>query len=189
VYYKDAAQLHVWRGLPESPEVLRSSSAGDVRALAISDDGSLVAVAADSGITMHSEAGALVIASGDFSALAFLPGSRDLLAAEPGLDRVLRITGEGFTEFAGTAQGVAAPQGLAASRDGKHIAVAGAQGTLILNSSSGAAVASAPCECSFTTAQSLKGDAVFLITAVDGGQWVLDIEGAEARLVYAGARQ
>ncbi len=111
VYSEETARLVVWSGLPERSTVLRDEKRGElgegVRALAVSDGGPLV-VAHSGGRLLRLDASGAAVwhASDDIAALAFIPESRVLLAADRIQNAVLRIDEGGTSALLSAADGL-----------------------------------------------------------------------------------
>src|SRR5207249_985241 len=86
LWSRDAQKIQVWKGLPDQPSLYKEIDNSGLTALAVSDDGDVVAAATDAGLILASAGN--TVAAGSFSSLAFLPGTHDLAAAEQALDQV-----------------------------------------------------------------------------------------------------
>jgi hypothetical protein len=183
-YSKDASRIQVWRGVPDAPALAWEIAAGDVQALAISADGGQVAAAGPAGVTIYSESSTKLAIGGDFTAVVFLPGTHEILAAERDSCRLVGATG--LEACAGRARPATS---LAVSRDGTTLAVAGEAQLTLVQLRDLKSAASIECESKPSGVTPVDSDTGFLVTATDGSLWVLDFDSGEPRLVFAGGAQ
>jgi DNA-binding beta-propeller fold protein YncE len=199
LYRKDSALLQVLSGLPSAPAVDRnidlSALSGSLTALAVSEDGAAVLVAASGadGGFVYRIAGqgiaAPILAASQVSALAFsIKG--DAAAADTGnntLWLIANVVGAaGATPLAGFADGVEAPAGVAFSEDGSTAYVANAKSNtvLVLDVAGGPPRASWQCSCVLTTLQAVGNGAFRLTDSLGEALWFLDTARAEPLLVF-----
>jgi hypothetical protein len=196
---RDAA-IQIVTGLPHAPTIRREidasvAGAGAPGPVAVSDDGEIVAAAFaldGQGILMlfTAEGPRQLAVSGVVSALAFRPGSRDLLAADQTNALVYAIHGvDGspcYRILATAMEGVSSPVAVEFSADGARAFVAdpGAGGILVLDAGSGGA-ALLPCQGAPTGLHRLNGNSVFRLNEISAGPlYVLDASGARPRIVF-----
>ncbi len=167
VWNRDAGKIQVWKGLPDQPSLYKEIEASGLSALAVSDDGDAVAAANDGGLFLAGAGKAL--AAGNFSGLAFLPGTHDLAAAEQSLDQVLMIrkvdSDTDTVQLAGNQDGVSQPIAVAFSADARKLIVANLRGRLVLSIDlESRAVTATPCDCEAEGLYRAQGNAVFRLT-------------------------
>jgi hypothetical protein len=187
LWTRETHTIQVWKGLPSQPSLYKAIEVSELTALAVSDDGDAVAAATESGLLLAGTERTL--ASGNFTGLAFLPGTHDLAAAEQSLDQVSlfrKIDSESDAVQLATSQdGVAQPVALAFSSDGLKLIVANLRGqsVLMIDLDSRAIVAT-PCDCQADGLYQAQGNAVFRLT--NGSQDLIalfDGDSAEPRVL------
>jgi hypothetical protein len=167
LWTRDAHRIQLWKGLPDHPSLYKEIETAELTALAVSDDGDAVAAATEAGLVL---AGAgRTLASGNFSGLAFLPGTHDLAAAERSLDQVLLISkvdsDPDTAQLASIQDGVAQPVALAFSADARKLIVANLRGRSVLSIDlESRAVLVTPCECQADGLYRAQGNSVFRLT-------------------------
>jgi hypothetical protein len=162
---QSTGKIQLWRGLPDVP-ALESEIASEATALAVSDDGAIAAVRGDGAYSLDSEE-AKLLASGEFSAIAFRPRTRELAAAGRFSDTVVSLRpGGGAVTIASTDDGIAEPVGLQFSGDGAKLVIANLRGrsaTIVdLRSQSRATI---PCDCNPELVSAAAANGVFRITS------------------------
>jgi hypothetical protein len=178
-YDRAGGRIRVVTGLPREAILAREIDiAGEVRKLALSDDGLAVAAAFDDRVMVFGPDSARILtAPQSASAMAFRSGSRDLLVA----DREAYLVREGETTLLGAVDG---PVAIAASRDGNRAFLASASEVRIIEIATGAATA-VPCGCEPRELAPLAGNAVFRLTdPASGAVWLLDADRDEPAVLF-----
>jgi hypothetical protein len=180
LYYRQAKQVEILVGLPDEPSrqgrVDLVGMPGVLTALAVSDDGKVLAAASSQG-----DSGALFAAGpgqelrqagplGRASALSFLNDSQDLLVADIGRNEVVRIRniqqGAEWTVLASRQDGLNQPAAVAASRDNRTaFAVDSADRRIAWMPLSGGPVEFVDCPCTPTGLNALAQGSVFRLTS------------------------
>lgn len=131
-----------------------------------------------------------------FGGMAFLPGADSALLADAGANTVLEashVAGNlSLAQIAGEGDGVANPVAVAASADGRWVAVANGTGlsVLRLDLTGQTAPRHAVCRCSPTQLEPLAGNAAFRLTEPGSGTvWAFDGNGSAPRVVFLPAEQ
>jgi WD40 repeat protein len=137
IYSRANNSVQIWKGLPADPSLLREMDSPAITALAISDDGALVAVTNDSGIQLlGGDQPRQLAPGGPYGALSFLKNSHDLAAADQQLNQIILIgradTDAQLSTLAGAQDGIAQPIAVAFSLDGQKLVVANAANSSIL---------------------------------------------------------
>lgn len=174
-------------GLPSAPSaraVDLSALPGAPRALAVSDDGTAILAATESGlflVTAHGEIRPLP-APGPVTALAFLPGSRDALAVGAGAVGLLSdVAGDAaWRTLAALDENFGEPLAVAAA--GSRALVAGSRAVAAIDIASGE-LSALPCSCEVTTLARLAGDSFRITPASASPVWMVS-GGPEARLLF-----
>ncbi len=196
LYYRRARQVEIVTGLPDhgaSPgRIDLAGLPGMLTALAVSDDGKALAAAASQGsANSRSASGTLFVGSpgqdlhpvgplGNASALAFLPGTHDLLVADSGrgeVDLVRNATaGANWTVLASGRDGLGQPVAVAASSDNRTVfAVSSGDSRIAWIPLSGGPVEFVNCSCTPTGLDALAAGSVFRITSASSAPlFVLD---------------
>ncbi|MEX2299375.1 MAG: hypothetical protein WD733_00485 [Bryobacterales bacterium] len=190
LYHREAKRVETLTGLPDEPGLLGridlASVPGMLTALAVSDDGKALAVAASDG-----ESGSLFIAAPDgdlrlvgpvgrATALAFLNDADDLLVADAGRSEIVRIrnfsAGAEWTVLASRQDGIGQPVAVGATRDNTAaFAVSASDRRIARLPLNGAAVSFVDCPCNPTGLDALAPGSVFRLTAAsDAPLYVLD---------------
>jgi hypothetical protein len=168
LWARESNRIQIWKGLPDSPSLYKEIEIAELTALAVSDDGDAVAAATEAGLVL---AGAgRTLASGNFSGLAFVPGTHDLAAAEQSLDQVLLIgkvdSDPDTTQLASSQDGVAQPVALAFSADARKLMVANLREKSVLSIDlESHAVLVTPCDCQADGLYRAQGNSVFRLTS------------------------
>jgi hypothetical protein len=137
-----------------------------MRAFAVSDDASAVIGSAEGGLVLITSDGERLISGGDFTAVAFLRGSLDAVAAESALDQVMMFRNLALASvLAGPSEGVARAVALGISADHRKLFVAnGGTESLLRIDLETRHASKIVCECKPSVLQPLRGNAVFRIT-------------------------
>jgi sugar lactone lactonase YvrE len=185
LYDRQARQVEILTGLPETSanqgRIDLTGMPGMLTALAVSDDGKVLAAASSQATGSRSESGTLFVSSpgenlhpvgplGRASALSFLNDSQDLLVADIGRNEVVRVrnprTGAEWTVLASRQDGLDQPVAVAASRDNSTaFAVSAADNKIAWIPLSGGAVEFVDCPCKPTGLNALTSGSVFRITS------------------------
>ena len=192
LYDRGRREVEVLAGLPRQPHSLYSVSlaglGGVLTALAVSDDGA-VALAAFSNengsgeiyrlqreVASHAGTASRAAAAGRVVHMAFVPQSRDALAADYASGQVLMLKDggrQGTHTVAGRSDGVRAPVAVEASTGGSIFVVNEGSGTLVVIASEGASPSLFSCGCVATGLERLKDPDSFRLTTGGGVQAVL----------------
>ena len=168
VYYSDPGIVEVWASLPGSPRLaFRKRTEPRLRALAVSDDASAVLGAEETGALILITAGTeRLIVTGEYTAVAFLGGGLDAVAADVAADHVLVLRNLAVSSvLAGPSDGVAGPVALGISADNRKLVVANSRPqSLVQIELESRQVSKMTCDCKPGFMQRLRGNAVFLIT-------------------------
>ena len=179
-YHRQARQVEIVTGLPDEPNLAGrvdlSSVPGMVTALAVSDDGKALAIAASEGGN-----GSLFVAAPDAdvrlvgplgraNALAFVNDAGDLLVADAGRSEIVRIrnfsAGAEWTVLASRQDGLDQPVAVGITRDNTTVfAVSASDRRIARMPLSGGAISFVDCPCSPTGLHALAPGAVFRLTA------------------------
>jgi hypothetical protein len=195
-YYRAAARLRVWTGLPERAALLTDLEVFppdvDKFAMAVSDDGQTVA-ALVAGKLIRLDIGATVDGGASYAAIAFRPGSRDLAVADAANDRILlftdMMTAGVAAPLAGADKGIAGPAALMFSRDGKRLVVANHSKESLWNMDLEKGTAAAlDCACRPDGLYPAAGNAVFRLgESAKGNLSLYDGDSEEPRIVLVSA--
>ncbi len=195
-YYRAAARLRVWTGLPERAALLTDLEVfppeGAPFAMAVSDDGQ-AAAALVAGKLIRMDIGAAIDGGASYAALAFRPGTRDLAVADAANDRILLFTdmttAGAPTPLAGVDEGIAGPAALAFSRDGKQLVVANhSKESLWSMALESKTVTALDCGCRPDGLYPAAGNAVFRLSdSVKGNLSLYDGDSEEPRIVLVSA--
>ena len=196
IYDRPASRITVLKGLPDDPKVSWSAALdalpGELAALAVRDDGGeAMAAAGGSLITVARGGDWRHIASVDGAVrLSYLNDSSDAVYVDAGRKRMhlLRRSEGGISviPLAGEADGLAAPEALALSRDNRRAFVANSDPAqvLVVDLRTGL-IESTPCSCAVTGVTPLAGNAVFQISSTKNqAVCVFDGTRSEPRLSY-----
>jgi hypothetical protein len=192
LYYRDEMQVRIVTGLPGETEPKTSidlrSVPGVLTALAVSDDGETLVIAAsqgDDGSVFAAGPGEgihLVGPLGRASSIAFLSDSPDVLIADAGRSEILRIanvkTSAGWTVLATRRDGLDQPVAVAVSRDNQTaFAVSPADRKIALLPLNGGPIELMDCRCTPTGLHALASGSVFLLTGTSSSPiYLLDAE-------------
>jgi hypothetical protein len=184
VFSRSSGKVQIWRGLPGDPAV-QHEIASDSSVLAVADDGTLAAVQSD-GIYWIESGGAKLVAAGDYSAIAFRPGTRDLAATGTFSDTVIVIgAGGGSSTLAAADAGISEPVALAFSSDGATLVIANRRGrsAVVVDIAAGTATAVA-CGCTPSVVAPAAARGVFRLTGSTGDGVVFLHAGSAAPRVF-----
>jgi len=190
IYSRESNSVQTWRGLPGEPVLANETASSAISALAVSDDGNVVAVANDTGVQLLSaDQPRLVATGGSYRSLAFVKNSHDLAAGDQQLNQIILIsradTDAQVSTLAGAKNGVGQPIALAFSMDGQKLIVANAADSSVLvldiNSHAGSVLQLDRKPDGLYRAQ---GNAVFRLTnSLDDQIVLLDGDADEPRLL------
>jgi hypothetical protein len=203
LYHRESKQAEILTGFPDQPSregnMDLAGLPGVLTALAVSDDGQLLAAAASQG-SSRSESGALYAGSpgedlrpvgplGRAAALSFFNDSQDLLIADAGRSEVIRVrnihAGAEWTVLASQQDGIRQPSAVAASRDNNTAFAADVAGRRVAwIPLAGGPVEFADCPCKPTQLSALAAGSVFRLTPASSAPlYMLDAqrEGPSAR--------
>jgi hypothetical protein len=193
---RDAQTIQIWTGLPDQPSLARQVAAVDLSALAVSDDGTLLAGANASSVFLLGGDQPKVIANGGPYALTFLKDSHDLAIADQTADQISLLTqpdGDMKTQaLAGSADGVAQVTALAVSGDGTVLVAANLRGKSVLSIDLGSKLSTlTQCDCQAEGLYRAQGNAVFRLTnSLDNPISVFDGDtGPRVVIIPAGGAQ
>lgn len=153
---------------------------GLITSMAVSDDGSTVAIGTSNGQT-----GSLFLANPGTPprlaaslqhpvSIAFLHNSADAIVADDVQNTIYYLSGGQAYGIASAAEGVAAPVGVAASNDNQRVFVANSQsGSVMTIALSGSAPAAVYCTCTLTGLYPTSTDSVFRLTDFTGSPILL----------------
>jgi hypothetical protein len=193
---RDAQTIQIWTGLPDQPALARQVAAVDLSALAVSDDGTLLAGANASSVFLIGGDQPKVIANGGPYALTFLKDSHDLAIADQTADQISLLTqtdGDIKTQaLAGSADGVAQVAALAVSGDGAVLVAANLRGKSVLTIDLASKLSTlTQCDCQAEGLYRAQGNAVFRLTnSIDNPISVFDGDtGPRVVIIPAGGAQ
>jgi hypothetical protein len=164
-------RLQVWRNLPGSPELVRNVETADVRQLAVSDDGAVVAAVTEAGAVILGDDTRTPLSIAAVRAISFLPNGHDLAIAEAESIQLIRSvdTEPEMSQLASAADGVAEPAALAVSADGRTLLVANTREASVLSIElESRSVKRIECESTPEGLFRLRGNAVFRLTGMSG---------------------
>lgn len=188
--------IELWGGLPDRPERARSwaTPSPEVSRIAVSDDGSMVAVLASGRVSILGPGSqqAELDASG-LTDIFFLSDSQTLLAADGAANRVLswnKVSEPGAYSVAATEkEGVLSPVALNITEDERTLVVLTAQSVVLIDRNSGRSEALPLDGIAADGLWRATGNAVFLLTSsARNGLWMLDADAAAARLFAVAGR-
>lgn len=197
-YSRGSSKALLIQGLPSAARVEALTLPPGVSDARVSDAGGiLAAVPATDGATAikvlapGSATAQPVTVLSRFGGMAFLPGSDSAVLADAAANTVLQashLTGNlSLAQLAGESDGVANPAAVAASADGRWVAVANGNGSSVLrlDLASQTAPLRALCRCTPTELEPLAGNLAFRITEPGSGTvWAFDGNGPEPRIVF-----
>jgi hypothetical protein len=166
-------RIQVWTGLPDSPALVREVAADEVTLLSVADDGAALAAKTAGGTLLWDGESSRAIA--DASAIAFVPGSHDVVIADEGGNRVTAVRGAETEVLATEKDGVAGVVAFAIASDGRTVAAANERGrSVAMVNMSTREVSLAACDCTPREVLTLGGDRLFAVRAANGGVKLLD---------------
>ncbi len=199
-FNRDTGAITVVKNLPDAPETAwraaASSLPGPVSAMAVSDDGTTVLVAAGNegrSSVMVLTAGhgwRYVAGAGMPVSLGFLANRPDGLIADGAASEVFLVrdpaNSAAIRVVAGPGEGVSSPIAVAVARDNSKVAVVNAgAGGIVVVALDGAAVTKMACHCSPTGIERLNGNLVFRIREAEGAPLrVFDGDAPQPRLLF-----
>jgi hypothetical protein len=199
LYYPEAQAVSVLTGLPDAPVVSWSLEApylaGGLGALAVSDGGSavLIAAAGDQSpvwlLTPATGARFLSYVSSSPS-LAFLSKSSDAVIADAGNNTVVLVrdpAGQAeTTRIGGAAEGLSRPVAVAVTADNRRVLVANAAPAGVVSLSlAGEEPLALTCNCVVTGLERLAGGVTFRLSAPgESPLWLLDAASSPPRIVF-----
>ena len=199
LYYPEAQAVSVLTGFPDAPAVSWSVEApylaDGLGALAVSDEGSAVLIAAagdQSPVWLLTPAtGARFLSHVSSSpSLAFLSKSSDAVVADAGNSTVVLVrdpAGQAeTTQIGGAAEGLSRPIAVAVTADNRRVLVANAaSGGVVSLSLAGEAPLALPCDCEVTGLERLAGGVTFRLSAPGQSPlWLLDAASSPPRVVF-----
>jgi hypothetical protein len=166
---RDAQTIQVWTGLPDQPSLARQVPAVDLSALAVSDDGTLLAGANGWSVFLIGSGQTKTLTAGGPYALTFLKDAHDLAIADQTSDQISLLTqvdGDMKTQaLAGSSDGVAQVTALAMSGDGAVLVAANLRGKSVLTIDlTSKASTLTQCDCQAEGLYRAQGNAVFRLT-------------------------
>jgi hypothetical protein len=191
--YSGAPGVQLLKGLPADPTVAGTADLsglpGELGAVAVSDDGALLAAAGGSLFAVAPGGDPVPIPfTGQASSIVFAAGTRDALVAgrEDNQIALLRdVTGRAeYRLLAGANDGIDSPVGLAISGRRALVASAG-NGAITIIGMDGGAAASVACGCEVTGLERLNGASLFRVSEMGAGPlWMLDDGAGDPRLLF-----
>ena len=199
LYYPEAQAVSVLTGFPDAPAVSWSLAApylaGGLGALAVSDEGSavLIAAAGDQSpvwlLTPASGARFLSYVSSSPS-LAFLSKSSDAVVADAGNSTVVLVrdpAGQAeTTQIGGAAEGLSRPVAVTVTADNRRVLVANsAPASVVSLSLAGEEPLALTCNCVVTGLERLARGVTFRLSAPgESPLWLLDAASSPPRIVF-----
>jgi hypothetical protein len=195
LYNRAAGTVDVLRGLPDAPSSAGRVAVGDgtnLTAMAVSDDGTLVLAATDSGAVVAYAAGEsrFVTALPQVNAVAFLRSSHDAVVCDAQQKAVylLRDAGGGgeIRQLASEKDGLGHPVAVVVSKDGGKVWVADSSGQFVLEMDvTGGGNRTIACPCTPSRLRPLLGENVFQLTDAGAGPiWILDAGSPDPRVLF-----
>jgi DNA-binding beta-propeller fold protein YncE len=189
-YHSDTGTLEVVSGLPDAPAASFTLTLPLARTLSVSDDAALVAIATGDSVVLTAADGTSSTLPITAAALAFLPGSQDLLVADSGANQLVLVSGGVPQTLAGRGDGVAAPVAVAVSDDGARAFVANAAGGIVTVGIAGGECAVVAPGLVVSGFNRLNGNSLFRVTELSSGPvWILDGGSTGPRLFFIPAIQ
>ncbi|HWC00660.1 MAG TPA: hypothetical protein VG672_28330 [Bryobacteraceae bacterium] len=185
-FYRQASgMVQVVTGLPDAPVLARELAVAgadqDLAALAINDDGQILAVGLEdaTNLLLWRPGGNTTVPLPDrIRAIAFRPHTRDVAVATANNQVLLLADLSGQSQpavVAGSDEGVAAPVALAFSGDGQKLFTANSDpGSVTISDLAQRAASILTCNCSPSGLARLKGTAVFRLTEAHDPLLLLD---------------
>jgi len=204
LYYPETRAVSVLTGLPDAPAVSWSLEApylaGGLGALAVSDAGGAVLIAADGGESpvwlLAQAAGARFLSYVSSSpSLAFLSGSSDAVVADGGNSTVVLVRDPSgraeTTQIGGAAEGLSRPVAVAVTADNRRVLVASAASAGVVGLSlAGEQPFTLTCNCEVTGLERLSGGVTFRLSEPgEGPVWLLDTASSPPRIVFVPGSQ
>jgi hypothetical protein len=195
LYHQATGAVQIVAGLPDSPALVREvavAGAGQrLAALAISDDGQVVAVGLEDSATLliwGAGSTASVPLAGNVRGLAFRPRTQDaaVVTANNQVFLLADITSQPQpTLVAGSDEGISAPVAIAFSSNGQKLFTANSDpgGVTISDLAQGTASV-LTCDCSPSGLAGLKGTAVFRLTEARDPLLLFDGTTSPSRILF-----
>ena len=186
--YAEARRALVVSGLPDAPKLEREIElAGDLAALAVSDDAGRVLAAERDGRVTAFDAGDPVPLGGleKITGLAFLSRSREAVAVSETLGEVYYLREDGHLILASAQEELGAPLAVVGSADRKRAYVALASGSIATFDLAGGPPSLTSCYCKPAALDPLASSGVFRLTAFsDMPMLLFDASGEEAKILF-----
>jgi len=190
LYHSDSRIVQALRGLPGAPVPLAAAIAGPADVLAVSDDGSAVAVGTSGLVTIVGPDGASATVTITAAALVFRPGGRDLLIIDAAANQLVLVRDGKQQVLAGPEDGIAAAVAMAVSDDGGRAFVANSGGGILTVGIETGVRTITPTPQPATGFSRLRGDSVFRVTDVSAGAaWIFDGGATGPRMLFIPAVQ
>jgi hypothetical protein len=188
LYSRETGKVQLWRSLPQEISLNAELGIGQVNAIAVSQDLSVVAGVSEDSLVLAGEDGPRSVLAGHFTAITFVGDGRELAIADGTGKQILLVrdvTGQPETTMlAGAPEGIAEPVAIATSPDGAKVIVGdrGSRGVVAIYTA-GRTSAVFRCDCSPEHVSRAQGTAVFLITTPENELHVFDGDSPEPRLL------
>jgi hypothetical protein len=184
LYSRSCNCIQVITGMPAAPVLARFVETTAATALAITDDGSAIAVAQPDRVEVFRDgADSLVVSGVEATALAASPGGLFAIA-ERDRRAVRLVRGAEVTEVASERDGLANPVGLAFDGE-ERLLIAANDGTLHAVALDGSARLAIPCGCSIERVERALEKGLFALGGSDPGPfWMLDLSAPEPRVFF-----
>lgn len=182
----DGTTVEVWTGLSGASPITSASfsPAGGVNALAMNDNGVVVAATGSGAIAVLGDQARTVATGEHWSGLAFLPNGTDVLAVDAGAENLVLIQdvqNAAATSMVGSFDGELGA--LAVSADGTEAALAGS-GSITLVNLAGGAMTSIACHCVAQALDPMQGNLVLHLTdSQSGSDFLVDTDSAQPRVM------
>ncbi len=189
LYFADSGTAQIFTGLPDTPRVSRTVDLeGAFVRLAVSDDGATLLSASPAGrdgsIVYAYTAGQsprILHRARLVSALAFVPGTADVVIAERNAVKLISPSFGVQTVSDAGADVIA----LAATEQGAKVFMATRDGRILIHDRSSSTEVSLSCGCAPTAFSAVRGNAVFRLNEMGNGPlWMLDADSAEPRILF-----
>jgi len=181
----DGNAVEVWSGLGANPvKVAAFTPDNGVTALAINQDGLVIAATGTGAIVVLSEKPEQIAAGGKWTSLAFLPNGTDVLATDATAQSLTLIKNILIDDAASVILSLQQePDALAVAADGTLAALASPGAVTIIRLADGHTT-SISCSCQTTRFDRLQGNLVLHLTdSQSGSEFLLDADSAQARVM------
>jgi hypothetical protein len=185
----DGNAVEVWSGLGANPVKAAAFTPGNgVTALAINQDGLVIAATGTGAIVVLSEKPQQIAAGGKWTSLAFLPNGTDVLATDSAAQNITLIKNILTDDAASVILSLhQEPDALAVAADGTLAALASPGAVTIVRLADGHTT-SISCGCQTTRFDRLQGNLVLHLTdSQSGSDFLLDADSAQARVLTLSA--